>query len=79
MKGAGNIYMNKYCIVLKVQVKRTGRHIIRGQVKGTRRKCKPGSKTGLLIYYMYTNQPRSIDRAYNLKSQSLETGCNISI
>ena len=29
--------------------------------------------------YMYTNQPRSIDRAYYLKNQSLKTGSNISI
>ena len=67
VKGTGNLYINDYCIVLKVQVKRTGRHIIRAQVKGTKGNYKPRSKTGLLIFYMYTNQPRSTDRAHNLK------------
>ena len=79
MKGTGNLYINDYCIVLKVQVKRTGRHIIRAQVKGTKGNYKPRSKTGLLIFYMYTNQPRSTDRAHNLKNQSYKTGSNISI
>ena len=56
---------------IKVQVKRTGRHIIRAQVKGTGKYCKPGSKD--------TNQPRSIDRAYDLENQSHKTGNNTSI
>ena len=79
MKRTENLYINNYCIVLIVQVKRTGRHIIRAQVKGTKGNYKPGSKPGLLIFYMYTNQPRSTDRAHNLKSQSYKTGSNISI
>ena len=60
VKGTG-----KYCI--EAQVKRTGRHIIRTQAKGTGNIANLGSKTGLLIIYMCTNQPRSTDRAYNLK------------
>ena len=79
MKGTGNLYINDYCIVLKVKVKRTGRHIIRSQVKGTKGNCKPRSKTGILIFYMYINQPRSTDRAHNLKNKSYKTGSNISI
>ena len=31
-KGTGNLCSNDYYIVLKVQAKRTGRHIIRAQV-----------------------------------------------
>ena len=40
MKGTGNLYMNDYYIVLKVQVKRTGRHIIRAQVKRDKEKLQ---------------------------------------
>ena len=37
-----------------------------------------GQRTGL-IFYMYTNKPRSRDRAYNKRNQSLKTGNNTSI
>ena len=47
--------------------------------KRDRKYCKPGSKDRVLTIYMYTNQPRSIDRVYNLKNQSHKTGNNISI
>ena len=71
VKGTG-----KFCN--KVQVKRTGKHIIESQEKG-QEILKPRSKERVLTIYMYTNQPRSIDRAYNLKNQSHKTGNNISI
>ena len=38
----------------------------------------PGQRTEL-IFYMYTNKPRSRDRAYNQRNQSLKTGNNTSI
>ena len=76
MKGTGNLYINDYCIVLKVQVIRTGRHIIRGPSEKGQGEI---AKAGLLIFYMYTNQPRSKDRAYNLKNQLYKTGSIISI
>ena len=41
--------------------------------------CKPGSKDRVTNHCMYTNQPRSKDRAYGLKNQSLKTGNNKSI
>ena len=47
--------------------------------KGQEKYCRPGSKTGLLIICMYTNKPRSKDRAYDLKNQSHKTGDNTSI
>ena len=72
VKGTG-----KYCI--KVQVKRTGRYIIRAHVKGTGKFASLGQKTGLLIICVYTNQPRSLDRAYDLDNQSHKTGNNKSI
>ena len=59
--------MNDYYSVLKVQVKRTGRHIVRAQVKRDKEELQTQVKDRVLIFYMYTNQPRSIDRAYNLK------------
>ena len=34
-----------------------------------RNTADPGQRTGLLIIHMYTNKPRSKDRAYNLKNQ----------
>ena len=39
--------------------------------KRDRKYCKPRSKTGLLIIYMCTNQPRSMDRAYNQKKPAV--------
>ena len=54
VKGTGNPCINEYCIVLKVQVKRTGRHIIRGQVKRDKGKLQiqvKDSVTNLLYVY----------------------------
>ena len=70
MKLTGNRYMNDYCIVLEVQVKKTGRHTIRAQVKRDKEKLQTQVKDRVTIFYMYTNQSRSMDRAYNLKNQS---------
>ena len=55
-----------------VQVKRTGKHTIESQEKRDRRYCKPGSKDRVLTIYMYTNQPRPIDKAYNPETSRIK-------
>ena len=47
--------------------------------KGTRKHCKPQSKDRVDISHMYTNKPRSKDRAYYQENQSFKTGNNTSI
>ena len=63
---------------MNVQVKRTEKYIIEALVKGTGKYRKPGSKDRVTNHCMYTNQPRSKDRAHNLKNQSHKTGNNTS-
>ena len=83
VKGTG-----KYCVI-RAQVKGTGKYcVIRAQVKGTGKYCviraqvigtgicyKPRSRDRV-TNCMYTNQPRSTDRAYDLENQSHKTGNN---
>ena len=64
--------------LLKVQVKRTGKVIESPSEKGQGNIVNLGQRTGS-IFYMYTNKPRSRDRAYNQRNQSLKTGNNTSI
>ena len=46
--------MNDYCIVLKVQVKRTGRHTIRDQVKRDKEKLQTWVKNRVTkLLYVY--------------------------
>ena len=74
VKGTG-----KYCVI-RAQVKGTGKYcVIRAQVKGTGVCYRPRSKDRVTNHCMYTNQPRSTDRVYNLKNQSHKTGNNTSI
>ena len=46
--------------------------------KGQGNIVNPGQKTGSR-FHMYTNKPRSKDRAYNQRNQSFKTGNNTSI
>ena len=65
--------------LLKVQVIKDRKVIESPSEKGTRKHCKPGSKDRVRYFHMYTNKPRSKDRAYDQKNQSLKTGNNTSI
>ena len=63
---------------LKVPVKKDRKVIESPSEKGQGNIVNPGQKTGS-IFYMYTNKPRSKDKAYDQENQSFKTGNNTSI